>query len=125
MNLEVAKIWLWIHICTVTLSFSCEAKAQGNSQVAPEVVSSLAEKRVENVILVTLDGLRPEEVFTGADPRLMIPELGVRDPERWMERYGGDSAEIRRRRLLPFFGVGLKSRMAGSPADSSMKVKSK
>jgi hypothetical protein len=62
----------------------------------------VAEPLVDNVILITLDGLRPEEVFSGADQRLIIPELGCKDPETWKQRYGGETAEIRRKRLLPF-----------------------
>ncbi|MFN9913376.1 MAG: hypothetical protein ACK53L_12370, partial [Pirellulaceae bacterium] len=33
------------------------------------------------VVLVTLDGLRGEEVFGGADRRLMVKENGVEKPE--------------------------------------------
>ncbi len=56
----------------------------------------------ENVVLITLDGLRGEEVFTGADQRLMIKELGVADPEQLRRRYWRESPEERRNALMPF-----------------------
>ncbi|MCR9296726.1 MAG: hypothetical protein NXI32_28800 [bacterium] len=85
-----------------------------------------AEEPVENLVLITLDGLRSEEVFSGADERLMIPELGVKDRAAWLERYGGDSPQQRRRRLLPFLWSRIEKNqawIAGSlQADSSVKV---
>lgn len=62
----------------------------------------LAQGPVENVVLITLDGLRSEEVFSGADERLMIPELGVKNPASMKELFSADSPEARRRKLLPF-----------------------
>ncbi len=58
-------------------------------------------RRAENLILISLDGLRPEEMFGGADSRLMIPDLGVKDPEKWKARFDAESAELRRAKLLP------------------------
>lgn len=66
--------------------------------VAPSVTLGQAE----NVILITLDGLRTEEVFGGADERLMLPDLGVKDKDACIAEYGGETAEQRRRKLLPF-----------------------
>lgn len=58
--------------------------------------------QAENVILITMDGLRPEEFFGGADERLMLPELGVKDLEKCKALYGADTREERREALLPF-----------------------
>lgn len=66
-------------------------------------LTGLAEEpSAKCVVLITLDGLRCEEVFGGADERLMIPELGVDSPEKLKAKYAGESPEQRRRRLLPF-----------------------
>ncbi|MEM7478583.1 MAG: hypothetical protein AAF483_26670 [Planctomycetota bacterium] len=65
-------------------------------------ISSNLLAQVDNVILITLDGLRPEEVFGGADERLMIPDLGVKKPKDYKSRYGADSPEERRKKLMPF-----------------------
>src|SRR5690606_12083828 len=54
------------------------------------------------LILVTIDGLRWEEVFRGADERFMNREAGnVRDSEGLKARFWDDDVQERRRRLLP------------------------
>jgi hypothetical protein len=57
----------------------------------------------ENVIFVMTDGLRWQEVFTGGDASLMIKEEGkLADPAALKAEYWRDSAEERRRLLMPF-----------------------
>lgn len=56
----------------------------------------------ENVILVTLDGLRGEEVFRGADPRLITKENGVSKPEECKSAFWRESIEERRATLMPY-----------------------
>src|SRR4051794_40144574 len=59
--------------------------------------------RSENVIVVTLDGFRHQEFFAGADAALIDARAGgVPDAEGLGRRFGGETAEVRRRRLLPF-----------------------
>ena len=41
-----------------------------------------AARQTANVVLVTADGLRGQEVFTGAEERLMGKENGVEEPAR-------------------------------------------
>lgn len=75
-----------------------------------------------NVVLITLDGLRGEEVFGGADERLMRPELGVKNLESAVQAYGGDTAENRRKRLLPFLWRQIEQGeawIAGDPQHNS------
>ncbi len=55
-----------------------------------------------NVILITLDGLRSEEVFNGADQRLMVKENGVEDPSQLEQQFWRESPKERREILLPF-----------------------
>jgi hypothetical protein len=62
-----------------------------------------AERRTENVLLVTFDGLRWQEVFRGAEDRLMTKANGgVEHPEALRERFWRDTPEARRDALLPF-----------------------
>ena len=78
--------------------------------------------RTENVVLVTTDGLRRQEVFGGIDKSLMHAEkAGMKNARRLREKLWHDSAVERRKRLLPFFwgelarqGVVLGNRDAGS-----------
>jgi hypothetical protein len=65
-------------------------------------VFSQVANRAQNVVLITLDGLRCEEVFGGADPRLMTKENGVEKPDELKEKYWVEDREKRRAMLLPF-----------------------
>jgi len=57
----------------------------------------------DNVILFLVDGLRWQEVFTGADEQLMNKENGVADVEALRKEYWRDTPEVRREVLMPFF----------------------
>lgn len=67
---------------------------------------SKAEKhstKTENVILITTDGLRAEEVFTGADPDLLNKQNGgVADPNALRAQFWRETPEQRREVLMPF-----------------------
>ena len=54
-----------------------------------------AQRKTENVILVTLDGLRWQETFLGADNRLMNKGAGVRDVEGLKKRFWAESESER------------------------------
>lgn len=65
--------------------------------------SADAGPRVENVVIVTLDGLRWQEFFGGADDSLLDAQQGgVRDLPGLKERYWRDTATARREALMPF-----------------------
>ena len=83
--------------------------------------------QTEYVLLVTADGLRHQELFTGADVDLLRPEnrkaSGVQDPGRMRELFWAETAGERREKLMPFFwkelaprGVVLGNRALGSKA---------
>lgn len=55
------------------------------------------------VVLITLDGLRWQELFTGADPLLVANKKYVGDTTELKERFWKDTAEERREALFPFF----------------------
>jgi hypothetical protein len=60
--------------------------------------------KTENVVLVTYDGLRWQELFGGADETLFDKENGgVRDTARLRKSFGGETPAARREKLLPFF----------------------
>ena len=64
-----------------------------------------------NVVLVTADGLRWQEVFRGADPELIrLEEAGMGEAaEKIREKYWADSPEERRRKLMPFLWTEVAS----------------
>ena len=76
----------------------------------------------EHVVLVTLDGVRWQDVFRGAAPELLADETYVKDPSV-RARFQGDTLKQRRVKLLPFFwhrlakdGVVWGDRDQNSPA---------
>ena len=59
---------------------------------------------VSNVILVTMDGLRWQEVFGGLDETMLGDKAnGTNDVAEINRLYAGNTAEERRARLMPFF----------------------
>lgn len=62
-----------------------------------------AARKTSSVFLITVDGLRWQEVFTGAEEQLMTPENGVSDTNRLRAKYWRPTAEVRRHALMPFF----------------------
>ena len=65
--------------------------------------SAIAQATAENVILITLDGMRWQEVFGGADSVLLKDKKYVDDTDELRRRFWHDQAEIRREKLMPFF----------------------
>lgn len=88
---------------------------------------AVAAPKTRNVILVTIDGLRWQEVYRGADAAMMDKEAGGVPGdalEALRTDFLADSPEERRRRLMPFFwstvvprGVAYGNRDLGSPAN--------
>lgn len=61
-----------------------------------------AQTKTENIILVTLDGLRWQEVFGGADSTLLKNKNYTRDYDGTSASFWNDNLEVRRRMLFPF-----------------------
>jgi hypothetical protein len=77
----------------------------------------------DNVILVTLDGVRIQELFSGMDPALLdrTEDSGIYDAEVTRTRYWRETPEERRETLMPHFwkrlapmGVVLGNKAKGS-----------
>src|SRR4051794_7810449 len=61
-------------------------------------------QHTQNLVIVTLDGFRWQELFNGADESLLDKKAGgVRDLERLKNRYWRATADERRAALMPFF----------------------
>jgi hypothetical protein len=81
--------------------------------------------RTENVVVVTLDGFRWQELFAGADESLLDEKAGgVRDLEGLRRRFWGPSAEARREALLPFFWgtIARQGQLFGDPARAPARL---
>lgn len=69
---------------------------------APTYAQQERTEPAERLVLITIDGLRPEEFFGGADQRLMLEELGVKDLQQCKDTYLRASREEARQALMPF-----------------------
>lgn len=65
--------------------------------------------KTENIVLITLDGLRWQELFFGADSALMKQQLNLKDP-KLKEKFWRDDVLERRKSLLPFIWTTLASK---------------
>jgi hypothetical protein len=77
-----------------------------------------APRTAENVVVVTLDGFRWQELFGGADENLLDAKAGgVKDLPGLKERYWRDTPAARREALMPFFWgtVAKQGQVFGNP----------
>jgi hypothetical protein len=87
--------YLWVLLLVVAVDLKGqEAKSEENPKV----------------ILITLDGLRWQELFTGADKNLVGHEKYVDHPEALKEKFWRKTAEERREALLPFIWSTVKGK---------------
>jgi hypothetical protein len=59
-------------------------------------------RQTENVVLITTDGLRWQEVFSGAEEALLTKDAGVAEPDALRREFWRDTPAARREALLPF-----------------------
>ena len=93
------------------IAFTCPFWSKGIFQsifvtaciVASGPLRSQGSHSTENIILITIDGLRWEEVFGGAVDSLVFDSDYVKDTAELSSLFLRNSQEERRRLLLPFF----------------------
>src|SRR5262245_40358599 len=86
-------------ICVSFVFFAAAMRAEEPPKAPPRL-----DLKTRNILLVTSDGLRWQEVFGGADSSLLDkPSGGVPYPVLMKNDFGGDKPEARRKRLMPFF----------------------
>jgi hypothetical protein len=106
----------------VTLSIVCSiacvslfASAAGSATRQPPAIT--------NVLVVTMDGMRWQEVFGGMSSEMLTPkDGGVSDAARVEKRFGGATPEERRARLMPHFWstVAAQGQVFGDPSKGSV-----
>ena len=88
-----------------------------------------ASAQTENVVLVTADGLRWQDLFRGIDPQVAnSDDVGMKDADALRNRLKGDSTEERRAKLMPFFWsvIAEKGLILGSrDRDSEVNVRNR
>lgn len=61
-----------------------------------------AQTKTKNLVIVTLDGMRWQEIFKGIDPVLLDNSEYTRDADELRKKFWADNEEERRRKLFPF-----------------------
>ena len=82
--------------------------------------AAFAQTAARNVVVVTLDGFRWQEMFGGADEAYFKRDAkGVSDPVA--KKYAGDTAEARRALLMPFMWnvIAKQGQIFGDPSQQS------
>lgn len=90
--------------------------------VSTAVAPSAAQRSADRVIVVTLDGMRWQEIFGGADRRLMTSaDGGVADTALTLRRFWRDDPDSRRRAVMPFLNsvVAERGLLLGDSANGS------
>jgi hypothetical protein len=91
---------------------------------ASTTTSAQEPASADNLILVTIDGLRFQELFSGADQRLIKKDPGgVEDAKATKAKYWDEDAIVRREKLMPFFWnfVAKNGQVFGSPDHDSIE----
>ncbi|MDT0583776.1 alkaline phosphatase family protein [Brumicola blandensis] len=103
----ILLVLVWCFICVVNLSSASAATQEESSK--------------RHLVIVTIDGLRWQEVFQGADAKLIEHPDFVQNPEALKMRFWDKSAEARQQKLMPFLsgviakkGMIMGDRNAGS-----------
>lgn len=72
--------------------------------------SQSKNRQTENVIIITLDGFRWEELFGGLDKDLISDKAYTKDAEDLQKMFGASAPEESRKKLLPFFWTEIASK---------------
>ena len=86
-------------------------------------INAFAQKtKTENVIIVTLDGMRWEEIFGGVDSAIVNNPEYTHEKEEIQKSLWTDAAEERRKRLFPFLWntVAVKGQLYGNRNKGSL-----
>ncbi|TWU26022.1 AP protein [Bythopirellula polymerisocia] len=91
----VRSLRLWCFLATLLCLPHCDGMLESSCPAE--------ELSTQNVFLVTIDGMRPEELFTGADNRLIDKDIGgVYNPKRVLNSFWHENPLVRRKLLMPF-----------------------
>lgn len=91
--------------------------------IVSTAVSAPAHK-TENIFLITSDGLRWQEVFTGAEEALISRDYSVWDTNRLRAQFWRPTPEARRDALMPFFWgtIAKQGQLYGNGPKGSLAV---
>ena len=109
----------WIACLTLCLGISV-AIAETRAARPPQ------GQQIANVLVVTMDGMRWQEVFGGLQSALLTKEDGgVDEAEPIAKRFGAATPEARRQKLMPFFWdvVAKQGQVFGDPFEAESRAR--
>ena len=80
-----------------------------------------AQRKTENVILITLDGARIQEIFGGFDGELFKKIKKDAEKQTVYKTFWAETAEVRREKLMPFFWQTLMKNHGSIAGNRSLK----
>src|SRR5262245_33712101 len=101
-------MWSWKRACVILLLLIAAVRPAGTQAVA------------RNVVIITIDGFRWQEMFTGADADYFKKEEDGK-PGAAERRFWRPTAEERRATLMPFMwgAIAAQGQIFGDPAAGS------
>src|SRR3954452_5578393 len=66
-------------------------------------LTTFSQRKTENLVIVTLDGMRWQEVFGGVDSAIIVNKSFTKDSEQIVKNFWSDDPPERRKKLFPFF----------------------
>ncbi len=125
MNKSVGHVLKYPTCCFVLTVFLIQCISASNVLGQSDDKQQRSGLKTRNVILITVDGLRWQEVFGGSDLSLMEKEAGgVKDVPALKERFHRSTPEESRSVLMPFFWGTLAQQgiIFGNPEHESKAV---
>ncbi len=68
-----------------------------------------AQHKTENLVIVTLDGMRWQEVFKGVDSAIIVNKKFTNDSDGITKKFWSDAVTERRKKLFPFLWTTVES----------------
>ncbi len=68
-----------------------------------------AQRKTENLVIVTLDGMRWQEVFKGVDSAIIVNKKFTNDSDAITKKFWSDTVTERRKKLFPFLWTTIES----------------
>jgi hypothetical protein len=116
--------WATAALALLSLAVIASPGPRSIAETPPEKTTEGSdERRTHNVLVVTFDGLRWQEVFSGYAAALNTKEHGgVGNPQALARRFDAPTLEARRAKLLPFLWgtVARDGQILGDPAKESL-----
>src|SRR2546423_10967836 len=71
---------------------------------------TFSQRKTENLVIVTLDGMRWQEVFGGVDSTIIVNKNFTKDSGQIVKNFWSDEATERRKKLFPFLWITIASK---------------